>query len=460
MRRVIERVRAVSVLLLALAGCGGPGEDAGSDAELPDLVISNVTIVGGADGAVMTGMDVVIDDGRIVAIAGHDSARLTGETIDGSERFVIPGLIDAHTHPFPIERSFPQFLHYGVTSILVTGCGRCDDETLSELRAMGDDPMQAAPRVFHTSQHFTMEGRHPVKTYPSPAWVEGHTVHYLRDVAGIAAIVDRVTGHSNVGIKLTIEEGPAPPFVERIPAEFVNEVVRQAHERELPVFAHVSDIDELRIAQEAGVDHLLHFTGVVLDWSRDEELIADLVRREVHVVTTLMIDKSFLYPLNPDWIEAARNTGLFDEDLEAASTFGMPVERARQNAEFFYGSADANFDTSPVLRKQFADLLRLHESGVTLVTGTDVGNFYVLPGYSLHEEMALLEQGGIAPPDILQMATINAAEMLGAGDRLGAVEVGLHADLVILNSDPRDSVENISDIYMVLKGGHAMRGAP
>ncbi|MEM9533114.1 MAG: amidohydrolase family protein, partial [Pseudomonadota bacterium] len=225
----------------------------------------------------------------------------------------------------------------------------------------------------------------------------------------------------------------------------------------LMVYFHVSDMLELALAFEAGVDHLLHFTGVEIDWARHGDMIQSLVDREVHWVTTLMIDKSFIYPLRPEWIDTARASGLFDRELSLAANFGMSPEAARRNAELVYGEPDPDFATNPILVKQFEDLRRLHALGIDLVVGTDVGNRYILPGYSLHEEMALLEQAGFGPVDVLKMATINAAELVGAAERLGSVEPGKLADLVLLNSDPRETVANLSDIHAVLKAGNKIR---
>ena len=426
------------------------------DQEIADLIIRATTVIDSASGSATSNVDVVVRDGVITDVSAHRPERKAVRSIDGSGKYVIPGLMDAHTHPFPVDRSFAQFIQYGVTSILITGCGLCSDERLNDLRAIGEDVQQVAPRVFHTSQHFTMEGRHPVKTYPGPNWVEGKTVFFLREMTDIKGLVDRVASHPNVGIKLTIERGPLPPFVDPMPEEFVTEVVKRAHSADIRVYAHISDSDGLKVVHQAKADHLLHFTGVNIDWDEHRALIDDLVSRDLHWVTTLMLDKSFIYPLNPDWIEDIARTGHFDVELKRLETHGISAALARRNAELVYGEPDPTFATNKVLQKQFDDLRRLHAAGIKFVTGTDVGNRYILPGYSLHEEMSLLEQGGFTPMDVLQMATINAAELVGAAHLIGSVETGKLADLVVLGSDPRKSVSNISDIDYVIKGGNPL----
>ena len=76
-----------------------------------------------------------------------------------------------------------------MTSILVTGGSKCTNDYFKEMRDMGAQDLIPAPRVFHTSQHFTMEGKHPVKTYSSNDWIDGKTVFFLRDTLQIESIV-------------------------------------------------------------------------------------------------------------------------------------------------------------------------------------------------------------------------------------------------------------------------------
>lgn len=445
---------ALAVVALCLS-CAGPTQQTGRGAA--QLLIRGVTVIDGTGADAKGPVDVLVRDGRIALVSSTPLQSEGAAVIDGDGRFLVPGLTDAHTHPFPIEQSFPQFLRYGVTSILVTGCSDCDDATLTRTREATMRPGAEAPRFFHTSQHFSMEGRHPSKTYQSPKWRDGVTIHYLESVEEIGPLVERVTRLPIVGIKLTIEEGPAPPFVERIPQRFVDEVVVQAHAHGTKVFAHVSDIEELRMAQSAGVDHLLHFTGVDIDWQKDLPVVEDLLARDVHWVTTLMIDKSLLYPLRPDWIAALREEGVFDAELDRLAASAPDASEHRGFLEMLYGSENPSFESSPVLRKQFEDLRRLHDMGFRLVVGTDIGNRYIFPGHSLHEEMELLEQGGFNASEILVMATRNAAELLGAADELGTLEVGKRADMLLLRADPRESVKNLRAIESVFRDGQVVR---
>jgi len=442
-RRILSVVVALPLLAwIALLGCSRP--------EAYDLAITNVTVIDGTGAPAQPNRHVLIRRGRIARIADGSETVRAHEVIDGSAKYLIPGLIDGHAHPFPVETNLPLFARFGVTSILVPGCTDCSDQNIARAIALADDVSFSSPRVFPTSQHVTMEGRHPVKTYPSPRWVEGETVYYLREPADAERFVREVAEDPIVGIKLTIEDGPAPPFVERMPQALAEELVRQAHAHELPVFVHVSDNEELRIAVEAGADHLLHFVGVDLDWERDLELATRVRDQEMSWVTTLMIDKSFFYPARPEWIELVLALGVFDEEEVARlAASRVPEDSLRFLAEA-YGIADPTLPS--VIRPQVEDLRRLYDLGVNLVVGTDVGNDFIFPGLSIHEEMELLEMG-FAPLEILEMATENAARMLGVLEELGTIEEGKAADLVLLDDNPLDSIRNTRSILAVFRAG-------
>ena len=264
-----------------------------------DLIISNVNLIDGTGNPMQKNVNIYIKGKKISKIEKGeiDSQNIV---IDGSGKYIIPGLFDCHIHTINYKEDFPIFAHYGITSILVTGGSKCTDDYFSQMRAMGKQDSLPAPRVSHTSQHFTMKGKHPVKTYASKDWVDGKTVFYLKDTLQIESLVKQVAKQPIVGIKLTVEDGPLPPFVDRMPQEFINKVVREAKKYGLDVYVHASDNVEMAMAERAGVKNYLHYVVIDLDWERDSSLIAGLKENNSTIVTTLMLKKSWHYPLHPD----------------------------------------------------------------------------------------------------------------------------------------------------------------
>lgn len=442
----------ISILLIGCLGCLGCSFNR---SENYDLIISNVNLIDGTGSPMKEGINVYLKDGRIAKIDSEPIVH-TENVIVGTNKYLIPGLFDCHVHTTDYDKDFPKLVHYGVTSVFIPGGSLCSNEYFAAMRLVGNQDSLPAPRVFHTSQHFTMEGRHPVKTYVSSNWKEGETVFYLRDTSQIAGLVKQTAQYPILGIKLTIEDGPTPPFVERIPQEFIDKTVAEASKYGLEVFAHVTDNEEFLMAVRGGVQNIIHFVGIDIDWENEEHLAAvnTLLSRDAAIVTTLMIFKSFIYPLNPEWLEVpALNEAYPIDDLKKLIT-PQTVGRAKRKVDLMmlkYGVD--RFTLENMFQTKVEDIIRLLEMDMVMVLGTDAGNDFNFHGYSLHEEMQLLQMGGVAPMDIIKMGTINAAKMMHAEDSLGSIEVGKLADMILLYRNPLESITNAVAIDLVIKNG-------
>ncbi|MFI5459647.1 MAG: amidohydrolase family protein [Isosphaerales bacterium] len=96
---------------------------------------------------------------------------------------------------------------------------------------------------------------------------------------------------------------------------------------------------------------------------------------------------------------------------------------------------------------------RLYREGVMLLAGTDAPEPFVAPGFSLHQELEQLVESGLPPAEALRCATLHNAAALGQADRLGSIEVGKLADLILLDADPLANINNTRSIRKVLRGG-------
>jgi imidazolonepropionase-like amidohydrolase len=95
----------------------------------------------------------------------------------------------------------------------------------------------------------------------------------------------------------------------------------------------------------------------------------------------------------------------------------------------------------------------MRREGVQFLAGTDVLNPFCFPGFSLHDELALLNGAGLTPMEAIQAATRGAADFLGILDSSGTVEKGKTADLVVLDANPLDDIHNTQKIAGVMMGG-------
>ena len=95
----------------------------------------------------------------------------------------------------------------------------------------------------------------------------------------------------------------------------------------------------------------------------------------------------------------------------------------------------------------------LHDGGVKVLPGSDFPNPIMIPGASLHEELALLVRAGLTPAEALRAGTLNPAEYLGMTDSLGAIASGKLAELVLLDANPLENIRNVARVQAVWRGG-------
>ena len=96
---------------------------------------------------------------------------------------------------------------------------------------------------------------------------------------------------------------------------------------------------------------------------------------------------------------------------------------------------------------------KMYDNDVNILAGTDIPNFGLIPGKSLHHELELLVGTGIPQNEVIRIATINAAKSLELDDEIGTIELNKQADMVILSSNPLEDIRNTQDIYTVINNG-------
>ncbi len=106
-----------------------------------------------------------------------------------------------------------------------------------------------------------------------------------------------------------------------------------------------------------------------------------------------------------------------------------------------------------IYQKRQAIVSKMQQAGVGILAGTDLANPYLFPGFSLHDELAILVEAGLKPMQALQAATRNPARFLGREKLLGTVQQGKLADLVLLDGDPLADIHNTTRIRAVVANG-------
>jgi len=459
-------------------------------AQAQDLAITHARLIDGTGAAPMDGATIVVRDGRIAAV-GRDGTIEVPEgmrTIDATGKFVMPGLADMHVHfsfGAPIQRRSDETeavlareLYYGVTSILQLGATQGDVASINALRARRKAGTLAAPYIYASGGHLTLPGTHPVYTiFPPEVRAQadrltaatpvddpvdlvpmGLGLSFVRnETAARKAVRERAEGGMDA-IKITVESGPMP-FGDDHPlmsVDMIRAIADEAHARGLPVFAHVSSPNELEAAMAGGADAVVH--AVIDPPLPDAAMAARVAASGMAMVPTLA--------LNDGAVEYATAPGYMDDPFFRATVGENEIEALRgpfagiwrRNWEMNAGGEDG--DRLAAMQRHRVDVLasigRMHAAGVPVVLGTDTGNPYVYPGYSVHRELELLVQAGLTPMQAIEAGTRRAAEMLRKSGEFGSIAPGRRADLLVLDADPLLDIRNTRSIDLVIAEGRVV----
>lgn len=391
----------------------------------------------------------VIRDGRVVAVGPRAEVEAPegARMVDHSERFVMPGLVAAHSHVGTVsgtehggefygretvERDLRQFERYGVVAVNALGLNR---PAFHELRrAFRDGRVEGAADLYGAGPGVGASDGAP----PQDAMgVEDDQVIRAATPEEARAAVRRMAADGIDMVKVWVDDlgGEVP----KMPPEVYRAAIEEAHAQGLRAAAHIHDLEDAAGLVEAGIDVLGH--GV-----RDREVDADFVRllaeRGVWYVPTINIDEAeYLYAEHPEWLE------------DAFFAQGVSTElRARIEDEAWRAEALAEAGESrEAVRINMRNLALLAEGGVRIAMGTDSGATALrIPGFAEHREMELMVESGMSPQAVLAAATAGGAEMMGLDDR-GRLAPGMRADYLVLDRDPLEDIAATRSIREVVR---------
>lgn len=432
-------------------------------AETNSVVLQNVTVIDGTAATGKSGIDVVITADRItdVAKSGNVNIPKDATVIDGTGKYLIPGLWDMHVHWYH-EAYLSLFLANGVTGVrIMWGMPMHFD-----WRKRIQDGTLIGPRLITASA--IIDG-------PNPFWPGSVTVGTAEE-ARKAVRNAKISGADFIKV------------YSFLPREAYFAIAQESNSEGIPFAGHVPNSVSAMEASDAGQKSIEHLTGVLLACSTEEEKIRPLY------VQTLTQDKRQAMALlrktgislaqtynerkcdtlfshfvkNHTWqcptLTVLNNmANLNDPNLANDPRLKyMPREiRQQWNPKNDFRMKEMTAEDYSNGKKVFAKQLQIagsmHRSGVKLLAGTDTLNPYCFPGFSLHDELKWMVQAGLTPMEALRTATYNAAEYLGMLDSYGTIEKGKVADLVLLNADPLQDISNTKQIDSVIFGGRLFR---
>lgn len=369
-------------------------------------------------------VDIVIAGNRIESIEAQVPGR-DKRVIDVGDRVVMPGLFEMHSHQNSMagERLGRIWLAYGITSVREPGADPYDALERSESWESGTRP---GPRLFFTG---------PL--------TDGSRVYY--------SLANSVTDPEHLNLELERIEALDYDLVKtyvRMPDSIQEEIVRAAHRLGIPVSSH-----ELFPALTYGVDAVEHLRGTsrrgyslkLTARNRSyEDVILSLAHAGMSVTPTVVMHGGYLMMANrhPELLDDLRKRALFNRDV--VELFAERAAEARYDSDFGMEGETEPGGIQEAIRA-------VVEAGGTVTAGTD--SPFVPFGSSLHAELWLYVDGGLTPYQALQSATIRAAEAVGVADRLGSVEAGKLADLIVVRGDPLRDIRDAMNLEMVVRDG-------
>jgi imidazolonepropionase-like amidohydrolase len=426
------------------------------------IAITHVTVINPGTSSVQPDTTVVITGDRITAVSGAVSGAgrfqppKNARVIDGTGRYLIPGLWDMHVHSafgdwFPGGREIilPLFVANGVTGVRDMG---------------GDVPVLFAWRKQIAAGEIV--GPRMVVSGPMlDALLPDGKLRFPSSVAvstpeSAVAAVDSLKAQGVDFIKVQSV----------ISHDAYLAAAAEAHKQGLPIVGHVPDKVRIAEAIAAGQKSIEHLMGSFEGCSTEEEkfisgagdlklLLATYDPKRCDALIGLLAKSQTWQVPTLAWQRGG--TFLDQRDLQHQPLdkyvpgYWREVTWRRFTEEMMPGLLH---DPLALRQEYFARNLQMvgaqHRAGVPFLAGTDAApGVYIMPGFSLHDELANFVEAGFSPMESLQTATSNPAKFLGTESTFGSIEPGKIADLVLLRANPLDDIHNTQKIDAVIANG-------
>lgn len=397
MNKKIRNIGVLFLMTLVFSSCSNKRS----------IVFKNANIIPMTNNTILEKTSIHILDGKIIAIGNFQNFDIPGDTliINAKGKYITPGFSDMHVHINNPE-DYSLFVANGITLVR----NMWGEPRHLESRNKIKNKEIIGPEVFTSGP--IIDGKTPVWQYSL----------ILDNKEKVEPAIKKMKADGYDFIKV----------YERLSREVYLETIRVANNLNMPVIGHIPNSLILEDVISAGQTSIEHFNGYNL-YEKDFNHQVDItVNSQVWNCPTLIVTKTLrelkqakenkkteLKYVNPDTLSLWGNTYSYPHDFAGDKKI----------------------------------LKAINTKGGKIVSGTDTGNPYVVAGFSLHQELEHMNNAGLTPYQVLQTTTINPAKMLNIDDRIGTIEIGKDADLVLLHKNPLEDIKNTRTIAGVMTKG-------
>lgn len=466
---MISRIhpRLVFIALVLAGAFSGASAAPGTATALNDINVVDAT-----KGRIMENRCVRIERGRIVAVTEAGNRRcLDDATVKKlDDRYLIPGLIDTHAHLTigPLEMRSVR----GKMTMVAEASDAIADHNAQRLVAYGVTTIRNPAGDLAAAARY--KARRAQGDVIGPESFDAGDVIHNMAIAGLAVAVEDADDIRRVVAEQVAMGADWIKLYTGLSPDLLEAGIDAAHAHDLPAVAHLERI-AWPDALELDLDAIVHLMPLSPD-------LLDEQSRQAWQSTARPGTFSFFEwweHFDPDGPEANRLVASFEQhrpifdatlvafhaafvqDLDNAykeDTRRLAHPSLRANWEdwftFAVGWQAEDFERARAIWPKVQRLTqRIYNGSARVTVGTDMSNPWIAPGISLHREMSLLAEAGVPADRILAAATVNAAESLGAGDRLGRIVERFEADLVVLDANPLEDIDHTRAIHAVVADG-------
>ena len=406
-----------------------------TDNENEILVLNGATLIDGTDGPQKNNSVIIINNSKIIAVTSQNNyssfnisngSLTNGRVLNLTGKYIMPGLFDMHAHVAGVRKnSYDQgtsedmlrmLLNYGVTTVRNPGGPTNETVHLREEVLSGN---LSGPEIF-TAGRLLNTPEFPIPFVERQVTTEEEVREEVRRQA--AAGVDYIKLY--VGLK----------------PDLVKAAIDEAHSQGIKVIGHLY-LTSWTDAANLGIDFLTHGVPV------SPFLLPEDEQRIFNLTGGGPFDHSL-------WLDLVDLNGTEIRNMiDSLVQNHIPVDPTLSiyEAIFKHGIQD------PQNEQRWNKVLQLtkmmHDKGIKILSGTDIPNFDLVAGKSLHHELELLVEAGINTSDVIKIATKNGAEALDLINHTGTIELGKEADILILSANPVTDIENTKQIDAVISNG-------